>query len=144
MGYTIKVVGESFGRRQKAIRRIKVGDDALLVRQPGNAHDPNAIEVVVRGAQVGMVGRENAEWLADAMDKGKVAVAHVDHVAASGSGHLGVVLDVEIEGEGKTRDTERKRYLDEDAEEATVARWTCGLTLAITIALTILMGWLLG
>jgi HIRAN domain len=50
---------------------IEPGDSLELRRDPGNEHDPNAIQVLSAGAQLGWVPRELAEWLAPALDGGE-------------------------------------------------------------------------
>ena len=66
------VVGESF--HMDALDRVTgggVGEHefaAQLVREPGNAHDCNAIKVVVEGDHVGYLSRENAGRFCDGLD----------------------------------------------------------------------------
>jgi len=64
---TLEVVGESY--RQEELWRIVGGRqadyvrfnvDAILVPEPANPHDPNAIEVLVDSILVGYLSREDA------------------------------------------------------------------------------------
>jgi hypothetical protein len=50
---------------------IEPGDALELRRDPDNEHDPNAIQVLAAGAQLGWVPRELAEQLAPALDRGE-------------------------------------------------------------------------
>lgn len=67
--FEVEVVGES--RRQDALERIAQGRtesgpvrsrvEAVLVPEPGNRQDQNAIRVEIEGETVGYVGRDDAE-----------------------------------------------------------------------------------
>ena len=50
---------------------IRPGDPLELRRDPANEHDPNAIQVLAGGAQLGWVPRELAEELAPRLDAGE-------------------------------------------------------------------------
>jgi HIRAN domain len=50
---------------------IGPGDSLELERDPENEHDPNAIQVLSGGEQLGWVPRELAEQLAPALDRGE-------------------------------------------------------------------------
>jgi HIRAN domain len=50
---------------------IEPGDPLELMRDPDNEHDPNAIQVLADGQQLGWVPRELAERLAPALDGGE-------------------------------------------------------------------------
>lgn len=43
---SVRVVGVSFDRRQAAVMRLRPGDPVMLVKEPDNAHDKNAIMVM--------------------------------------------------------------------------------------------------
>lgn len=66
------VVGESFHECElDQVTGGGVGEHefaAALVREPDNAHDRNAISVVVNGVAVGYLSRENAERFCDGLD----------------------------------------------------------------------------
>jgi hypothetical protein len=103
--YTIHVAGESFrnldgSSRQEELARCRVGEMAVLERDPYNPHDSNCIKVVsARGVQVGNVGRENAEWIAARMDKGGDVSATIESVGVGDTGLLGAVLSVSTEAQ---------------------------------------------
>ena len=42
---------------------------AILKRDPGNAYDPNAVQVLVKGLLVGFVNREDAAWVSKAVER---------------------------------------------------------------------------
>lgn len=79
--------------RQRIARRCKFGQGLLLIRDPGNPHDPNAIQVWVKGSflrrrqQVGFLSAELAEELAPVLDAGGTASAAVAQ-RTGGSGFL--------------------------------------------------------
>ena len=54
-----------------ALKRLKKGQPAFLVREPANAYDPNAVAVRdLTGAHIGYIRASIAERLAPIMDKG--------------------------------------------------------------------------
>lgn len=53
---------------------------ADLVRDPGNEHDPNAIQVVVAGEPIGHVAAAMAERLAPLLDAGEIWACEVTDV----------------------------------------------------------------
>lgn len=83
MTENIKVTGVTYQNRQKTLMGIRtnikngVKTDVVLVREPKNQFDKNAIKVIVRWrkgeelkrAQVGYIPRETAEKVAPLMDK---------------------------------------------------------------------------
>ena len=107
---TLEVVGESHyqdalwrvvgGRRSASVRH---GIQALLVPEPGNAHDPNAIKVLIGTDLVGYLAADDAEeylpgllLLMDQSAKGLVALQGVvvgGGTRPDGPGMLGVFLD---------------------------------------------------
>lgn len=70
--YGVDVVGESFYADH--LRRLVAGQQspyfvpAMLVRQPANPHDANAVAVVAGGAQVGHLSRQDAAAYAPVLD----------------------------------------------------------------------------
>ena len=73
---TVEVVGESHykrelfklaGRRQRTAADIPIV--AVLVREPDNRYDPNAVKVLVNGYHVGYLGRADAEAYAPLLDR---------------------------------------------------------------------------
>jgi HIRAN domain-containing protein len=55
----------------EALEAPALGDALELRRDPGNEHDPNAIQVLAGGRQVGWVPREVAAELAGELDAGR-------------------------------------------------------------------------
>lgn len=66
-------VGESY--RQDALRYLRQYASpegripALLVREPNNQHDANAVAIVIYGYQVGYLKRDDAADMADMLDE---------------------------------------------------------------------------
>jgi len=56
--YCCKVAGVTFEGRQTIIARIESGDDILLIPDPDNLYDSNAVKVVWREKCVGFIPRE--------------------------------------------------------------------------------------
>ena len=71
------VVGTRHGQRAAACQRLSVGDVVDLVREPDNAHDPNAIRVEHEGQTLGYVPREFARAWAPALDAGAITLCTV-------------------------------------------------------------------
>lgn len=69
--FTFRVVGTSFGDRQRYVNRLGPSDPFQLAREPLNTADENAIGVLDRnGNHLGYLKREVAEWFAPTMDRG--------------------------------------------------------------------------
>jgi hypothetical protein len=96
--YRAPVAGESFRNkdgsdRQEEIARCLPGERVTLEREPDNPHDSNCIKVIsARGVQIGNIGREAAEWMAQRLDRETWLEARIDSVGAGDRGLLGVVL----------------------------------------------------
>ena len=104
---TVKVAGVTFQNRQKTLMGIrtnlrnKVPTTMLLIREPGNQYDRNAIKVLARRprdgqtrrAQVGYIPRETAEKLAPLMDR-KVYI-HIKDYEISDTKTVGLALHLE-------------------------------------------------
>lgn len=110
-GERVDVVGES--HYQRAIERIagkrtdeskRVAAVAILLREPGNPYDKNAVAVFIRGHQVGYLAREDASLfqplLLDLEARGEAAVCDALIVGGwdrgkRGQGYFGVQLDLQ-------------------------------------------------
>ena len=91
-----RVVGVS--RYADAVERCFEGQNAELVRDPGNIHDRNAIEVCVGGQQTGFISRYEAETLAPAMDGGDKVEAFVDQITGGtyDKPSIGIILKITL------------------------------------------------
>lgn len=103
--YDTKVVGVTMANpngtnRQVIIRRCIPSERLVLLREPTNAYDHNAIKVCrTNGDQIGYISRDIAEWLApDYMDKGHDVDARVKAVLDAGEegSTLGCVVTITI------------------------------------------------
>lgn len=66
-----KVVGVTFGERQKYIRDMQIGERIILEREPDNTYDKNAIKVInSKGFQIGFISKDLAAQLAPKLDNG--------------------------------------------------------------------------
>lgn len=99
----VQLTGERFANedgsdRQGLIALLAIDEPLMLEREPGNAHDPNAIKVLsAEGAQLGYVAREGARWLAVQMDGGATIEAYVDDMVEQLDGAFGVVIRLSID-----------------------------------------------
>jgi HIRAN domain-containing protein len=68
----IRIAGVAGAARHhaEALEAPELGAPLTLQRDPGNEHDPNAIQVLVSGEQIGWVPREIAAELAPQIDAG--------------------------------------------------------------------------
>jgi len=57
--------------------RMRVGDELLLVREPENAHDGNAVRVEWQGEKLGYVPRRENAHVARQMDHGAIIKARI-------------------------------------------------------------------
>ncbi len=82
----LEVVGESKrnydgGRRQDIIPSLTVGDMVLLLREPRNPWDRDAVAVCTTNfQQIGYLNRFDAKEIAELMDSGKILVASVKYI----------------------------------------------------------------
>ena len=64
MSYRLKDGFDAYG----FMKDLPVGTIATLVREPNNAHDPNAVKVVIEGQHVGYVPKSHNKVLAQFID----------------------------------------------------------------------------
>ena len=70
--YTFRVVGDFVHDRQYRASRLQIGEPVLLVREPCNEHDPNAVSVRdSQGGDLGYLKREVASWFCKMLDARK-------------------------------------------------------------------------
>lgn len=92
---TCKIAGVTIGQRQGILAYVKkFADNAhlYLVREPKNAHDPNAVRVVAsvnsngkqHGVVLGYLPRNEAKRIAPLMDKGKFVTISNYHLVGGG------------------------------------------------------------
>lgn len=100
----LDVIGESFAnpdgtKRQRIIRRCRVGDEILLFREPDNSFDKNAVAVYrAKGhQQIGYLSSDDSGGMAKEIDGGKEITARISSLGrAKGSGLYGVELEINI------------------------------------------------
>jgi hypothetical protein len=69
------------GERQKLLSKCKAGQTLLLIREPKNQYDPNAIMVCTHArTQLGYIDSELAEDMAPVMDQGNGATAQITKI----------------------------------------------------------------
>ena len=91
-----KVVGVTFDDRQAAVAALRTGDRLRLRREPGNPHDPHAVQV--RSAddrQIGYLNARLAGRLAPLMDAGVPYLASVSGLTGGGDRAAGVNVFIE-------------------------------------------------
>ena len=66
---------------QRLLRKCKSGQQLTLIRDPQNRYDKNAIKVCLpTGEQLGWIGKDVAERLAEDIDKGDSVRAEISEV----------------------------------------------------------------
>ncbi len=70
---------------QKLLKKCKPGQELLLVRDPKNKYDSNAIKVYLKtGEQVGWIGRDLAERLSEQIDSGTNIIVTISEITGGG------------------------------------------------------------
>ena len=91
----IEIVGES--HYQTAIARCRTGERVLLIRQPDNPYDKNAVAVTrTDGAILGYISRDEARGFAKLLDSGHKIYAEIHGIygGSSDKPSFGIWLDV--------------------------------------------------
>jgi tellurite resistance protein/DNA-directed RNA polymerase subunit RPC12/RpoP len=89
--FTFRVVGESYGNRDAELKRLSIGEEVYLAREPGNPHDSNAVAVYNQDRRaLGYLKREVSVWFAPILDKDRKFQCFVKQRTATG----GVVIAV--------------------------------------------------
>jgi single-stranded-DNA-specific exonuclease len=93
-----KVVGVTFGDRQRVLAGVRAGERLRLVRDPGNPHDPHAVQVCrADGRQVGFLRAALAARLAPAMDAGARYAASATSLTGGGDRPWGLNIHIRRE-----------------------------------------------
>jgi hypothetical protein len=74
--------------------QMRLGDALTLAREPDNAHDPKAIQVLWQGHLLGYVPRTQNETLSWAMDRGDAVSARISRLRQSRNPRLRVEFEV--------------------------------------------------
>jgi single-stranded-DNA-specific exonuclease len=94
------VVGVTFDGRQEVVATLKSGDELVLVREPTNKYDKNAVAVHIdlngfAGQQLGYINRVLAEKMSARLSRGVKLSAVVDEVTGGGEGYdYGVKIEI--------------------------------------------------
>ena len=95
-----KVVSVTFENRQEIIQNLQLGEIVLMVREPMNPFDPNAIKVIRQdGCQIGYLDRQLAFRLSQRLDQyGLPMDACVSSIIGGYSAYasLGVIISFEM------------------------------------------------
>lgn len=102
------VAGTTFENRQKSIWALRMAKKAFLTlqRDAKNENDPNAVKVLAHTTSkngkktvfcIGYVPKEKAEWVAHAIDNGKVCRIYRYKVVGGGKAFLGVEITIHHE-----------------------------------------------
>ena len=78
-------------------KELRIGDRLELVREPGNAHDANAVRVEWRGRMLGYVPRSDNAALAWAMDRGDAVAARVSRLRDHPNPRVRIEIEVFVE-----------------------------------------------
>ena len=89
-GYNYHAAASVFGA-------MRPGDALMLVREPGNPHDPNAIRVDWDGHALGYVPRTRNAALASAMDEGAPMAARISRLQQHRNPRLRVEFEVYVD-----------------------------------------------
>lgn len=81
----LKAVGVTFANndgteRQDVIKQLNKGDNIVLVREPNNSYDPNAVKVITEYGQAGYIGKDYAAIISSMIAEGRVFEVSVNDV----------------------------------------------------------------
>jgi len=80
-----KIVGVTFDNRQEVCKLLFPGAHLLLVREPDNIHDKNAVGVFFDGSQCGYISKQLSPKIAELLDNGaKLEVIVVELTGGDG------------------------------------------------------------
>ena len=74
------LAGFRYHAAAEVFSELRVGDTLELAREPGNAHDANAVSLSWRGHKLGYVPRRDNATLAWSLDRGDVLRARISRV----------------------------------------------------------------
>lgn len=69
MAKQYSIVGSNFVKAEEFIKTLAVGTEVVLVREPTNAFDPNAVAIWAEGRKVGYVPKKSNAILAAFIDQ---------------------------------------------------------------------------
>ena len=93
-----KIAGVSFNGRQAYVKNLSIGDPLMLLREPGNQYDQNAIKITtIEGMQIGYIRAKLAAELAPLMDKGSKFTCKVLEVTGGKGKNLGCNIIICLE-----------------------------------------------
>lgn len=90
-----KIVGVTHDNRQELIRKLDVGKELQLIREPQNTYDRNAIAVYSDLGQLGYIPKETAISLAESMDLDEKYQCHVSQITGQTYNNLGVNIHIQ-------------------------------------------------
>lgn len=76
---------------------LKVGEALTLIREPDNAHDPQAIRVEWRGIKLGYVPRTGNQTIAQFLDRGAKVSGRIVNLHASRRHWQRILFEVVVE-----------------------------------------------
>lgn len=96
--YCCKVAGVTFEGRQEIIALVRDGDDILLVPEPDNAFDRNAVKVLWQERHIGYLPKDTAAEVAPMLN-GHSAAGWVMRCTGGTENFPTMGLDIEFEME---------------------------------------------
>lgn len=66
---TYSIVGMSYAKAEDFVKSLQAGAAAVILREPNNEHDPNAVAVWIEGRKVGYIPRKENAVLAQFIDQ---------------------------------------------------------------------------
>lgn len=92
-----KIVGVTYGNRQKYVSRLKAGDALMVEREKDNPHDSNAIALYKDYNMLGYIKKEVAAQLAPIIDSGKSVSVTVSAVTGGSGLSYGANIEIVID-----------------------------------------------
>ncbi|MBL8472913.1 MAG: HIRAN domain-containing protein [Rhodocyclaceae bacterium] len=88
------LAGFQFHAGPQLWNELKPGDALKLVREPDNAHDPNAVRVEWRGRKLGYLPRRENAIVAEQMDRGARVEARIARLTETADPWQRLLIDV--------------------------------------------------
>ncbi|MBI5185598.1 MAG: HIRAN domain-containing protein [Nitrospinae bacterium] len=92
----VPIAGFQYYQGEQIWKKLRKNDPLRLQREPGNPHDPQAIEVFWMNKKLGYVPRSDNPILAQLMDKGCAVKAEICRLKKSGNPWERVEARVEL------------------------------------------------
>ncbi len=119
-----KLVGVTFDNRQEVIPTLDIGEELVILREPENPYDTNAIRILTQdGRDVGHIRREIAAHIAPLIDAGTKYRCIVTAVTGGGDHSYGVNIIMVKTSSEETVLCEKQVYASDAIQRAILGKY---------------------